>query len=126
MVELARGWALDVDRGPNWLLVKVRGVAEGAPEAPRLADRVWSLLQQHFTSRLVLELDQIDVLDGRFMRELVRLHEHIAANHGVMRLCGLSARNKELLQSGNLDKCFPSYRKPVDAVFACRAPGQPD
>jgi len=59
MVQIAEGWELDVDRGPDWLFVRPRNVGPQATDTPPLAEQIWSLLQQHFTDRLVLELDQV-------------------------------------------------------------------
>ena len=50
---------MDIERRPNWLLVKVWGLVQEASDTePPLADRLWLLLQHHLISRLVLELDQ--------------------------------------------------------------------
>ena len=125
MLEISPGWECDVARGPDWLLVKINRPVANAADTPRLADRIWSLLQQQFTCRLVLELDQIGVLDEDLIRELVQLHDRIAARDGVMRLCGLSPRNETLLRASHLDGRFPPYGKRRDAVFGRYRPQQP-
>ena len=57
MPVIAHDWELDVERGPNWLLVKVRTPLGKPWEMLPLADTLRSLLEGHFTYRLVLELD---------------------------------------------------------------------
>ena len=117
---------MDIERGPNWLLVRLRGSVEEASDTePPLADRLWSLLRHHLISRLVLELDQMGVLDDGLIQELVELHQRISANGGVMRLSGLSSLNEKLLQSRGLDGRLPSYRNRLDAVFGSYRPRQP-
>jgi len=117
---------MEIERGPNWLLVKLRGSAENTSGTePPLADRLWSVLQQHLVSRLVLELDQIGILDDGTIQALVELHQRISSNGGVMRLSGLSSPNERRLRSSGLDGRLPSYRNRRDAVFGSYRPGQP-
>ena len=71
MLATVPGWELDVERGPDWLLVKVKGPANGAPSTPSLAECLWSLCERHFTYRLVLELDQVEVLTSHLIGQLV-------------------------------------------------------
>ena len=65
MLAVAPGCELEVERGPGWLLVRIANLDLAEFDTPPLAERVWSVLQQHFTYRLVLELDQIRVLTMR-------------------------------------------------------------
>ena len=58
MLTVASGCTLDVERGPDWLLVRIRNLDRAEPETP-LAEQLWALLEQHFTYRLVLELDEV-------------------------------------------------------------------
>ena len=45
---------------------------------PNLADEVWSLLNQSFTRRLVLELNEVPFLHSYFIGQLVLLGKQIA------------------------------------------------
>ena len=120
-----QSWHLEVERGPNWLFVRVKGLVEDEPNASSLAERIWSLLRQHLTNRLVLELDGMDRLSRRFVRELLDLYEKIHACGGVLRLCGLSPRRTEWLRQLGLTDGFPVYRDREEAVFGCRRPRRP-
>ena len=58
MVQIAHGWELDVERGPDWLFVRPHGLSHDPLEfveadSPDLADEVWSLVEKYFTRRLV-------------------------------------------------------------------------
>ena len=82
-------------------------------------------MQQHFTYRLVLELDQIRLLTSRLIAQLVQLHRRIEEHGGVMRLCGLSPHNCEVLHTCRLDDRFMPYQDRQAAVMGCERPGRP-
>ena len=125
MIETISGWELDVDRGPNWLFVKVRGSKEASWDASGLADRVWALLQEHLADRLILELDEIGFVSSNFVGQLVLLHKRIALHGGLMRLCGLSSQSREVLHCCCLDKHFSCYQNREEAVMGSCRPRQP-
>ena len=59
MLAIAPGCELDVERGPDWLLVRVRNLDLAESDALRWPSVCGRLLEQHFTYRLVLELDEV-------------------------------------------------------------------
>jgi len=124
MLAVAPGWKLDVERGPDWLLVKVRSLDGPSPDPP-LADGIWELLQRHFTYRVVLELDQVQVLNSHLIGQLVRLYRLIRQRDGVMRLCGLSPHNLDVLRTCRLQERFLPYRDREEAVMGCCCPRHP-
>ena len=121
MLATAPGCRFEVERGPDWLLVKVTSLDQHTP----LAETIWSLLQQHFTYRVVLELDGAKVLNSYLIGQLVALHKRIDEHDGVMRLCGLSAYNQQVLHTCRLDDRFLTYHDRHDAVMAGHNPEQP-
>jgi len=125
MLAVAPGCELEVERGPGWLLVRIANLDLAELDTPTLAERVWSVLQQHFTYRLVLELDQIHLLTSRLIAQLVQLHRRIEEHGGVMRLCGLSAHNRKVLQTCRLDDRFMPYQDRQEAVMGCERPCRP-
>ena len=125
MLAIAPGCELDVERGPDWLLVRVRSLDPTGSSVPPFAERLWSLLQQHFTYRLVLELDGVQVLDSYLIGQLIRLYRQIEEHDGVMRLCGLSAYNRRVLHTCRLDDRFLPYEDRKEAVMACPRPDRP-
>lgn len=118
MLAIAPACELDVQRGPDWLLVRVRTVDLVDSEGPELAERLWCLLEQHFTYRLVLELDEVQSLNSYLIGQLLGLYRRIREHDGVMRLCGLSPHNCEVLHACCLDDQLLPYEDREAAVMA--------
>ena len=122
LLELAPEWAVEIDRGPDWLFIRLRPPAgPDAGEVP-LAEMIWQRLQQSFCHRVVIELDDVRSLRSWMIGELVKLHKRLTASGGMMRLCGLSETNQEALRACRLDGRFPAYRNRTDAVMGHRPP----
>jgi len=124
MVLVARGWDLDVERGPDWLFVRPQLPPGDADEAPPLAEQIWALVEQSFTYRLVLELDRIEVLRSYLVGQLVWLQKRLHTNGGVLRLCGLSDHNRQVLELCRLEGRFQQFANREDAVM-CGRPQRP-
>ncbi len=123
MLDLAPGWQFDLDRGPDWLFVRLRCTDESQGCDPPLAERLWELLRQHFTSRMVLELDDVNRLHSWTLGQLVNLNQRVSTNGGVLRLCGLSESNSQVLKASNLDRFLPVFTDRQEAVgFRPRLP----
>ena len=125
MVQIAHGWELDVERGPDWLFVRPHSLSHDplefvAGDSPDLADEVWALIEKYFTRRLVLELDQIGHLNSYLIGQLVRLYKRISTQGGLIRLSGLSAANRSVLDQCRLTGRLPCYDNRTDAVMATR------
>ena len=84
MPATAPSYALHVERGPDWLLVRVKCADPMDLDAVSLAEDIWSLLEQHFTYRLVLELDQVSVLTSHLIAQLLQLHRRLEQRDGVI------------------------------------------
>jgi anti-anti-sigma factor len=125
MSAITPGCELEVDRGPDWLLVRVAEPDPTESETPNLAERVWDILRQHFTYRLVLELDQVRLLSSRLIGQLMQLNRRIDEHGGVMRLCGLSPHNRQVLRTCHLHHHFRSYTGRHEAVMGSDRPSQP-
>ncbi len=125
MLAIAPGWELDVERGPDWLLVRIKQSEAGISGTPPLEPVLWNLLQQHLTYRLVLELDEIELLGSFLIGQLVALYRRIRQHDGVMRLCGLSAYNRQVLRTCRLDERFMPYHDRREAVMASGSPQRP-
>ena len=87
-----------------------------------LAEQVWQLLEQNFTRRVVLELDQIGSLTSDLVEQLVLLQDRILAEGGVIRVCGLSSVNEAVLGECGLLHRFLCYNTRPDAVMGYRPP----
>ncbi len=124
MLTTAPGCELDVDRGPDWLLVRVR-IDPAAPGVPPLAERLWSLARQHFTYRLVLDLDGVRLLNSPLIGQLIDLHRRFKKHDGVLRLCGLSPHNRQVLHTCRLDERLMPYGDRKEAVMGGPHPVRP-
>ena len=117
MLAIAPGWEMEVDRGPGWLLVKLKSPDADASETPPLADELWSLLRRHFVYRLALELDEIELLHSYLLGQLVLLDKRVREHGGLMRLCGVSSLNQRVLRVHGLGVRFPVYGDLEEAVM---------
>jgi anti-anti-sigma factor len=115
---------MDLDRGPDWLFVRLRPPAAGINAEFDLAEAVWEKLDQAFCYRLVLELDDVPRLQSWVVGQLVLLHKRICSQGGVMRLCGVSDANHQVLRYCRLHDRFPQYANRTAAVMGQR-PVQP-
>ena len=89
------GLELNVDRGPNWLFVKLRTREAPRADVPQFAEKLWSISSRHFIYRLVLELEDLEELPSGMMGQLVMLQERLAQCGGC---CGFAG-------------CRPSVRR---------------
>lgn len=120
MIDVAGGWELEVERGPDWLFVKVNAAPAGWWRSTPLAEAIWSLIEQHFTYRVVLECNQIGPLTSGVLEQLVLLRRKIRERGGVLRLCGLSCENRDMLADCGLCVDLPHYADRETAVMASR------
>ena len=122
LLELAPQWSLEIDRGPDWLFIRVCPPKQGDTGEFPLAEAIWERLEQAFCHRVVIELDRVVILRSWLVGELVRLHKRVAGQGGMLRLCGLSPAGEEVLQICRLGDRLPAYRNRTDAVMGHRPP----
>lgn len=116
-MDVCEEWGVDVKRGPDWLFLKLR---PGTDNVGDMASRLWSLADRHFIYRLVLEMDEVEMLPSRLMGELVMLQKRILQRDGALRLCGLTPQCAEALHFCRLDQALPNYDNREDAVMGTR------
>jgi anti-anti-sigma factor len=114
MEEVCEDWGVDVDRGPDWLFVRLR---PGTQEPDDMADKLWKLADRHFVYRMVLEMNDVDVMPSRLMGQLVTLQKRVLQRQGALRLCGLSDQCAETLHFCRLDQALPNFHTREDAVL---------
>ena len=117
MDEVCEDWGVDVDRGPDWLFVRLK---PGTQEPGDMADKLWKLADRHFVYRMVLEMDQLDVFPSRLMGQLVTLQKRVLQRRGALRLCGLTDQCAEALHFCRLDQALPNYDSREAAVLGER------
>lgn len=89
-----------------------------------LAETVWSVVERHFTYRLVLECDGLGRFTSEMISQLLVLNRRIRGQGGTLRLCGLSDYNQEMLRQCRVDGFFPRFSSRTQAVLGSR-PLQP-
>jgi pSer/pThr/pTyr-binding forkhead associated (FHA) protein len=125
MPETACGWSLHVDRRSNCLLVTALRRPDGLFDHGPLAERLLHLMEEHGVYQVVLELDEVEAIDGVTIRQLGLLNELARERGGLIRLCGLSPGNSQLVVRNGLGDVFPPYRDRHEAMFASGRPCKP-
>lgn len=117
------GWRLDVERGPGWVFVTLAPppdagalYAYAGGEIAPLAEDLWAIVQQHIVDRLILKMDRVTFLNSHLLGQLVLLHKRIHNSGGIIRLCGLTPSNEQVLHMAGLGNRFPHYDCLDDAI----------
>lgn len=124
ILDLAPGWTIEVDRGPDWLFFRLHGEEPFETDGIALSALLWQVLEQEFSRRLVIEMDEIRLLRSHLIGELVLLHKRLQSQGGMLRLAGLTDKNYAVLSGCRLADRFPQYRNREDAVMGYR-PAKP-
>lgn len=117
MLTTGSDFRLEVDRGPNWLFVRVEPTSTDC-ELKTLADELWEVAARHFIYRLVVELDAVDQLPQTVVEQLLKLRDRLEAAGGAMRICGLSAPCADSIEHYKLPGSLPNHTSRVSAVLA--------
>ena len=115
-VMLVDGWEMELDRGPDWLFVRLVPPANLAV-APNLAQRLWEVMENQFTYRMLLELDGVQILNSHLLGELLQLSKRVESRGGMLRICGLNGGNHDTLRVSRLNTLFACYRDRGAAVM---------
>ena len=111
------GLELNVDRGPNWLFVKLRSREATPGQVSQFADKLWSISSRHFIYRLVVELENLEEMPSGMMGQLVMLQERLAQCGGALRICGLSPECEEKLNNCHIDSALQNHPSREAAVM---------
>jgi len=115
-VHVIDGLELNVDRGPNWLFVKLRDKKTSRAKVPQIAEKLWSISSRHFIYRLVVELDELENVPSSWMEELAELQQRLAECGGALRLCGMSPECEETV-SNQLEGTLTNHATRAEAVM---------
>lgn len=106
-----------VERGPNWLFVRV----ELSGEPCGVGERLWEIARSHFVYRLVVEFDadaRADAAYGsKLGHELGHLCEQLTERGGALRLCGLSPEAAHAVVSESGSPRLHNHATTHDAVW---------
>ena len=120
MNALAEGWSAQIERGPDCLFIRLDCSAKDNCDFSNLAEQIWSILTQHFTYRLVLELERVPLLRSELIGQLMMLQKRISDHDGMLRICGLSPGNQQVLRTCRIAPRLPHYLNREDAVLGAR------
>ena len=124
-VVLAPGWKTELDRGPDWLFVKLFGPDGDGADARGISETLAMLLEQELKRRMVLELDELEDLPQDLIDELVLLQELLDKQGGVVRVCGLAREHQQALRENKDSRRINSFRNREEAVLGFYRPGRP-
>ena len=122
MIHLAAGWTAAVERGPDWVFVRLESHT-AAMDASGVAEELWSVLEKHFTYRLIVELEGVGMLASSLIGQLMMLQKRVHAQGGLMRICGLNQGAQNALMFSRLHSYLPIYDNRHDALLG--RPKQP-
>lgn len=91
-------WSLAVERGPDWLFVRVENDPTTTGQASSLAEAIWGMIREHHASRVVLELDRVDAIDEPLIGAIAEVGTRVRQEGGLIRACGLSQPNLDRLK----------------------------
>jgi hypothetical protein len=117
MIDISPGWAMQADISPEWLFVRLVYTRPAPDAAPPVAERVWSLAEQHQLCRFVLEIDPEVRLTSHLVSQLILLHKRSHKSEGVTRICGFTEDQYQVLRIMSLATRFPNYATREDAVL---------
>ena len=116
MIRTVPTYQFDIDRGPNWLLVGIRRATQGGAGLEAFATHIQSLLEQHLTNRLVVDLHRAGTVTEILAEQLAETRDWLMERGGVMRICGPSPQQREILERHGLGERFVAYRNRAEAV----------
>lgn len=124
------GFDVSLERGPDWLFVRLAPYANGrARHGHDLGTSLWELARDHGTRRIVVELDGLDEVDEDLLDGLAMLGRILERESGVLRLCGGRAETLALHESCGAAAHLPHFPCRREAVRAgsweCACPSRP-
>ena len=84
-------------------------------EEPRLLQHVRHLMDNGYR-RVVLNLAQVLYVDSTGIGEIVGAYTRVVRQGGMLKLCGVSARTQELLDTTNIGTVIHSFATEADAL----------
>jgi hypothetical protein len=93
-----QAWDLAVERGPDWLFVRLENAPAARGDGPQLTEAVWDMIREHHASRVVLELDRVEAVDEQLIDAIGEIGTRVRREGGLIRTCGLSPANVRRLE----------------------------
>jgi hypothetical protein len=108
-----------LERGPDWLFVKLFPTETDAPRrGGDLGHALWNVAREHGTNRLVVELNGVERVDEGLLEGLDVLLQLVARDGGLLRICGLEGANLDRYEACRLAEHLPHFSCRCEAVGA--------
>ena len=131
MNSTSNGYRIEVNRGPNWLFLRLD--PSDTPATCSLAEQVWAVVSKHFVYRVVLEFGPgFDALTPTTIAQLDEIRSQLEEHDGALRVCGLDTKCAKRLEShcaeSKLRSRLTSHASVAEAVLgaentAAKLPG---
>jgi hypothetical protein len=119
MNQLIDRYDVGVERGPDWLFVKLFPHQTDAPRrGGDLGHALWNVTREHGANRVVVELDGVGQVDDRLLEGLEVLALLMRREGGLIRLCGLDGPNLDRYESCRVAEYLPHFSCRCEAVGA--------
>ena len=124
-VDLAPGWKTELDRGPDWLFVKLYGPNGNCADATGMAESLGMMMQQELKGRLLLEMEEVYEMPQDFVEELILLRDELEKQGSMLRLCGMAIEHEVILGRHDPSRRLTPFRDREEAVMGFYRPGKP-
>lgn len=121
MKTVRTGWDFGVRRGEGWLVIECIPLDRRANQTP-FAREVCALIDRCLADRVVLDLARLEGLSAFFINELLAVQRFVDGNGGLLRLCGLTDTDRQLLNRLGLSTILPAFHDLEEAVMGCFSP----
>lgn len=126
MNSASGGYEISVNRGPNWLFLRLGGSPTG--KAASLGEQLWGVVSKHFVYRVVLEFSSdTQSLSTKEVQQLDEFRKQLESHDGALRVCGLSKKCAERLEQqcseSKTRSRLTSHATVVEAVFGSEHSG---
>lgn len=119
MNQLIDRWDVSLERGPDWLFVKLFPPETAAQRrGGDLGHALWSIAREHGANRIVVELDRVERVDDRLLEGLEVLASLVLGEGGLIRLCGLEGSNRDRYEACRVAEHLPHFSCRCEAVGA--------
>ena len=88
----------------------------GVWETERLAQELYQLVEGEHRMKLLLDFTSVEFLSSQVFGTLVSLSRKVKARGGILRLCNLQPRVREVLLACRLDQIFDIRRDLAEAL----------
>lgn len=115
------GWVYGIDRGPEWVFVRLERPANGVAtetnsDGTAVSNVVLATLRENLVQRVVLELDDIETLDDALVEAIAELDRRLGDGGGTLRICGLSEANLARLRTRSSLADMPHFAGRLEAA----------